>query len=425
MDTTEGVPQVSVLGGARSHFSACRVCVSYQYFSADISASSPPLRVCFECPAPRDHSPPSAMNGFPTLTVPHPPFYWQAVEDGSQANRPGEQLCAALEKREERAEYVFPLWGQKPQYYVKLDRFLEGLRTALPEACHQPGSSIGIRLLVPHPEAASEDHCVREDVLHYWLHRHPNLAVDRVRLEVDGELRKSEEATGLRSRKSASNFSFLSILRFHEALDADVVFARDADNDPDLEQELTRTIEAVEAGVAAFGMRNLGGNLGANWVTFRPSRQPFLSTAMATFLREHQDCQYLLDEVYLAERYPGSPDVVTFPGSSRITPCVSAFHDPQQPLKIMREMSALEEKALAVGGQSVPERLRDVTLSTTSPPPSEMQMEVESTVRTPSEPPPQTFSFGMPHLSPSSAVTVCAQPHSATLPPLTGRSRRV
>ena len=48
------------------------------------------------------------------------------------------------------------------------------------------------------------------------------------------------------------------------------------------------------------------------------------------------------------------------------------------------------------------------------------------TVRTPSEPPhTPTFPFGMPHLSPSSAVTVCAQPHSATLPPLTGRSRRV
>ena len=38
-------------------------------------------------------------------------------------------------------------------------------------------------------------------------------------------------------------------------------------------------------------------------------------------------------------------------------------------------------------GQSVPERLRDVTLSTASPPPSDIQMEVESTVRTPSEPP--------------------------------------
>ena len=248
---------------------------------------------------------------------------------------------------------------------MKLDRFLEGLRTALPEACHQPGSSIGIRLLVPHPEAASEDHCVREDVLHYWLHRHPNLVVDRVRLEVDGELRKSEEATGLRSRKSASNYPFLSILRFHEALDADVVFARDADNDPDLELELMRTLEAVEAGVAAFGVRNLGGNLGANWVTFRPSHQPFSSTAMATFLREHQDCQYLLDEVYLAERYPSSPDVVTFSGSTRITPCLSEHHDPQQPPAIRRDMAALQEKAaLAVGRPVAEDRLHVVTLST-------------------------------------------------------------
>ena len=51
------------------------------------------------------------------------------------------------------------------------------------------------------------------------------------------------------------------------------------------------------------------------------------------------------------------------------------------------------------------------------------------TVRTPSEPPhTPTFPFGMPHLSPSSAVTVCAQPHSATLPPLywqVGESARV
>ena len=57
--------------------------------------------------------------------------------------------------------------------------------------------------------------------------------VDWVRLEVDGELRKSEEATGLRPRKSggaASNSSFVSVLRFHEAVDADVLFARDADN---------------------------------------------------------------------------------------------------------------------------------------------------------------------------------------------------
>ena len=46
MGATEGVPQVSVLGSALS-FQCLPVCLSsYQYFSsADISASSPPLRV--------------------------------------------------------------------------------------------------------------------------------------------------------------------------------------------------------------------------------------------------------------------------------------------------------------------------------------------------------------------------------------------
>ena len=49
MDTAEDVPQVSVLGSALS-FQCLPVCVSsYQYFSADISVSSLPLRVCFEC----------------------------------------------------------------------------------------------------------------------------------------------------------------------------------------------------------------------------------------------------------------------------------------------------------------------------------------------------------------------------------------
>ena len=150
-----------------------------------------------------------------------------STSNGTDESRTLIKACNTF--REKTVKYINPV--------------LEGLRTALPD--------IGIRLLVPHPEAASEDHQVREDVLRYWLHRHPNLVVDRVRLEVDGELRKSEEATGLRSCKSASNFSFLSILRFHEALDADVVFARDADNDPDLELELTRTIEAVEASSSA------------------------------------------------------------------------------------------------------------------------------------------------------------------------------
>ena len=272
-------------------------------------------------------------------------------EARSEARSLGQKLLQELLARDETAEYRFTLWGKKDQYYVKLWRFLDKLQTALPSECQQAESRLRIRLLVPHPEAAGEDHQVREDILLFWLQEYPNLVVDWVQLEVDGEVRKSE-AVGdkgrLRSRTPSgapsSNFSFLSILRFHEAADVDVVFSRDADNDPDVVLELQQTIKAVESGKVAYGVRKLGDDLGGNWVTFRSKRESFGCTAMALFLRRHPVCQYTDDEKYLKERYP---DAETFPSNQQITPCCGLYQSPELTPGVMKGMQALQQKATA------------------------------------------------------------------------------